>query len=130
MVASAELGPDFDVEKHFTPRYNPWDQRLCLVPDGDLFNVDHVPGKASVVTDQIETFTETGASSCTPARSSPADIIVTATGLKMKLMGGMQIVVDGVPVDLGKTLSYKGMMFSRCAEPGRRPSATPTRRGR
>lgn len=109
-LAKAELGPDVDVEKHFTPRYNPWDQRLCLVPDGDLFKSIRA-GRASVVTDEIETFTETGLR-LRSGEELKADVIITATGLKMKLMGGAQIVVDGVPADLGKTLSYKGMMFS------------------
>ena len=81
-----QLGPDFDVQKHFTPRYNPWDQRLCLVPDADLF-VAIRSGKAAVVTDEIDTFTETGIQ----LRSGDllqADIIVTATGLKLKCLGG------------------------------------------
>ena len=104
------LGPDYDVATHFTPRYNPWDQRLCLVPDADLFAAINA-GRASVVTDQIATFTATGLRLCSGA-DLPADVIVTATGLHLKLLGGMQLAVDGVPVDLAKTLSYKGMMYS------------------
>lgn len=105
-----ELGPDYDVATHFTPTYNPWDQRLCLVPDADLFAAIRA-GSVSIVTDQIERFTESGLRLCS-GRKLEADIIVTATGLTMRLMGGIALTVDGVPVDLGKTLSYKGMMFS------------------
>jgi len=108
--AQAALGPDVDVGKHFTPRYHPWDQRLCLVPDGDLFKAIR-DGKASVVTDEIETFTETGIKLRSGAELA-ADIIVTATGLKVKLMGGAQIVVDGAPADLGNTMNYKGVMYN------------------
>jgi monooxygenase len=109
-MAKAELGPDIDTAKHFTPRYNPWDQRLCLVPDGDLFKAIRA-GKAAVVTDEIETFTETGLK-LRSGEELPADIIVTATGLVMRSMGGMQLVVDGHIVNPGATMSYKGMMFS------------------
>ena len=109
-MTQKQLGPDYDVGTHFTPEYNPWDQRLCLAPDGDLFRAI-VAGKVSVVTDQIETFTEKGIR-LRSGQELAADIIVTATGLNMKLMSGVQLVVDEVPVDLAKTLSYKGMMFS------------------
>ena len=109
-MAQKELGPQYDVEKHFSPRYNPWDQRLCLVPDSDLF-VAMRGGKVSIVTDEIETFTETGLQLRSGERLD-ADIIVTATGLKVKLLGGMQVVVDGTPVDLSRTMGYKGVMFS------------------
>lgn len=105
-----ELGPDYDVETHFAPRYNPWDQRLCLVPDSDLFKALKA-GKASVVTDQIASFTESGLQ-LQSGKHLEADIIVTATGLVMKLMSGIQVVVDGQPVDLAKTVSYKGLMLS------------------
>ena len=105
-----ELGPKYDVEKHFSPRYNPWDQRLCLVPDSDLFATIRA-GKASIVTDEIETFTETGLR-LRSGDEIEADIIVTATGLRLKLLGGTQIVVDGAPVDMSRTLGYKGVMFS------------------
>lgn len=104
-----ELGQDYDL-KHFTPDYNPWDQRLCLVPDSDLFRAIS-DGRASVVTDHIETFTETGLQ-LKSGEHLDADIIVTATGLVLKLMSGLQLVVDGKPVDLSKTMAYKGMMYS------------------
>ncbi len=105
-----QLGPNYDVEKHFTPRYNPWDQRLCLVPDADLFN-SIKEGKASVVTDQIETFTEKGLK-LSSGEELEADVIITATGLKLQLLSGMKVSIDGAPVDLSKTMNYKGMMFS------------------
>ena len=108
-LAQAELGPDVDIS-HFTPRYNPWDQRLCLVPDGDLFKAIR-DGKASVVTDEIETFSQTGLK-LRSGNELPADIIVTATGLVVKLMGGMELVVDGRTVNPGAALNYKGMMLS------------------
>ena len=104
-----ELGEQYD-SKHFTPPYNPWDQRLCLVPDADLFRAIR-EGRVSVVTDHIETFTEDGLL-LTSGERLDADIIVTATGLVLRLFSRMQLVVDGAPVDLPKTLVYKGMMFS------------------
>ena len=104
-----ELGEDCDIG-HFTPRYDPWDQRLCLVPDSDLFRVLR-EGKASVVTDEIENFTETGVR-LRSASHLDADIIVTATGLVMKIMAGLDLIVDGQAVDLSKTMAYKGMMYS------------------
>jgi monooxygenase len=104
------LGPDYDVDTHFTPRYNPWDQRLCLVPDADLFAALK-DGSASVVTDHIETFTPTGLKLQSGA-TLDADVIVTATGLNMQLLSGMEVVVDGKVADLSKSMSYKGMMFS------------------
>ncbi|WP_165189342.1 flavin-containing monooxygenase [Caulobacter soli] len=104
------LGPDYDIETHFTPRYNPWDQRLCLVPDADLF-ASIKAGKTSVVTDHIETFTETGLK-LTSGQSLDADIIVTATGLRMQLLGEMEVLVDGRKIAPHETTSYKGMMFS------------------
>ncbi|WP_119677692.1 flavin-containing monooxygenase [Indioceanicola profundi] len=106
----AHLGPGHDVEKHFTPSYNPWDQRLCLVPDADLFKSIR-DGKASVVTDQIDSFTETGLRLRSGGQLD-ADVVVTATGLKLKMMGGMRMEVDGRPVEMPNTLTYKGMMFS------------------
>jgi len=105
-----ELGPDYDVEKHFTPRYNPWDQRLCLVPDSDLFHAIR-SGKASVVTDLIESFTEKGVL-LKSGRELEADIIVTATGLDLVLLGGASFEVDGEPVNFADTFSYKAMMYS------------------
>lgn len=105
-----QLGPAYFVERDFTPRYNPWDQRLCLVPDGDLFHAIKA-GKASIVTDTIDTFTETGIRLAS-GQELEADIIITATGLTMRLMAGVGLDVDGAPVDLGRTLTYKGIMYS------------------
>lgn len=107
-MRGAEAG--FDVATHFTPSYKPWDQRLCLVPDGDLFDTLR-KGRASVVTDHIEAFTETGLR----LRSGVelvADLVVMATGLKLKFLGGLQLEVDGQRIDPSKTLTYKGMMCS------------------
>jgi monooxygenase len=104
-----ELRDKYD-SKDFTPPYNPWDQRLCLVPDADLFRSMR-EGRVSVVTDQIETFTEDGLL-LKSGTHLDADIIVTATGLVLKLFSGTQLVVDGVPVVMPKTFVYKGMMFS------------------
>ena len=109
-LVQKELGPGYDVDTHFAPRYNPWDQRLCLVPDADLFAAIR-SGKVSLVTDHIATFTETGMQ-LRSGQELTADIIVTATGLSLKLMSGVQLVVDGVPVELSRTMSYKGMMYS------------------
>lgn len=105
-----ELGPDYDVEKHFTPRYKPWDQRVCLVPDSDMFKAIRA-GRAAVVTDQIETFTEKGIA-LKGGETLEADLIVTATGLNLQPVGGLQLSVDGKPVVLSSTMSYKGMMYS------------------
>ncbi len=105
-----ELGPDYDVDTHFTPRYNPWDQRLCLVPDSDLFQ-SLKSGASSVVTDQIERFTPKGIL-LKSGQELEADIIVTATGLKLELLGGLKVSVDGVAKTMSKTMSYKGMMYS------------------
>jgi monooxygenase len=105
-----ELGPSYDVATHFTPRYNPWDQRLCLVPDGDLFKAIQ-SGRVSMATGQIDAFTPSGIR-LGSGQDLPADIIVTATGLVMKLMNGVELLVDGRRVELPKTLSYKGMMLS------------------
>jgi monooxygenase len=109
-LAQAAVGPGIDAAKHFNPRYEPWDQRLCLVPDGDLF-VALRAGKASVVTGEIDTFTETGLR-LTSGEDLEADIIVTATGLKLQLMGGIKIEVDGKPVEVASTTIYKSVMFS------------------
>ena len=105
-----QLGPDYDVEKHFTPSYDPWDQRLCLIPNGDLFEAIK-NGRASVVTDHIDRFTETGIQ-MQSGEKVEADIIVTATGLELKVLGGVEFDVDGEPVDFSKTWTYKGMMYS------------------
>jgi len=106
----AWLGPAFDVARHFTPRYNPWEQRLCLVPDGDLFKAINAK-RASVVTDGIECFTEKGLR-LTSGVELEADLIVTATGLNLEVLGGVQVSVDGAPVDWSQTLNYKGLMYS------------------
>ncbi len=106
----AALGPDFDVDTHFTPRYDPWDQRLCLVPDGDLFKALR-KGAATAATDSIVSFTETGIELASGAHLD-ADIIVTATGFEMLTLGGISCVVDGQPIDFSKTWSYKGFAYS------------------
>jgi len=105
-----QLPADFDVDTHFKPRYNPWDQRLCAVPDGDLFKSIRT-GKVSVVTDTIETFTEKGVRLHSGAELE-ADIIVTATGFTLQMMGGAEMVVDGEVVRLSEKMTYKGMMLS------------------
>ncbi len=102
--------PEDEIAKHFTPTYNPWDQRLCLVPDGDLFDAMK-SGKASVVTDHIEQFDETGIK-LKSGEHLDADIIVTATGLNMIFLNDVDVSVDGAPVDPSKTLNYKGAMLS------------------
>jgi len=109
-MAQAQLGPDYDVATHFTPRYNPWDQRLCLIPDADLFDALKL-GTASVVTDHIESFTERGIQ-LKSGQHLDADIIVTATGLEVRLLGGVEITVDGRPARPSESFSYKTMMFS------------------
>jgi len=108
MVRDA-LGPDYDVETHFTPRYNPWDQRLCAVPDSDLFAAIK-SGKVEMVTDTIDRFTEDGIALAS-GRELKADIVVTATGLNMQMLGGASLSVDGVTVEPFKTMMYKGMMI-------------------
>ncbi|MFC9595266.1 flavin-containing monooxygenase [Streptomyces sp. NPDC056944] len=104
----ARLGKSVDM-RHFTPSYKPWDQRLCVVPGGDLFTTLR-SGRASVVTDHIETFTETGVR-VRSGEEIPADIVVTATGLRMQLAGGMEIAVDGKPLVTRDHLLYKGVML-------------------
>ena len=106
----AYLGPNYDVAKHFTPSYNPWDQRMCLIPDADLFRAIR-RGNVSVETDHIEGFTETGLRLRSGA-TLDADIVVSATGLNIQLLGGMTVDVDGAAVDFGTRLNYKGMMYS------------------
>jgi len=105
-----EMGPDYDVGKHFTPSYNPWDQRLCLVPNSDFFESVR-SGKASIVTDTIDSFTEKGVL-LESGEELEADIIVTATGLNLVLLGGAEFVVDEQPVRISDTFSYMGMMYS------------------
>ena len=104
------LGPDYDIATHFTPRYNPWDQRLSLVPDADLFDAIKA-ARAEVVTDTIDRFVPEGIR-LTSGRVLPADVIVTATGLDLQLMGGVPFTVDGRRIELGEQLQYKGMMFA------------------
>jgi monooxygenase len=103
------LPPGYDIDTHFTPSYNPWDQRMCLVPDGDLFRAIS-RGDAAVVTDRIESFTERGLKLESGAELE-ADVIVTATGLDLLFLGGMRLGVDGEPVDVPETMAYKGMML-------------------
>jgi monooxygenase len=104
------LPPGYDVDKHFEPRYDPWDQRVCLVPDGDLFAALS-RGDASIVTDEIETFTERGLRLASGAELD-ADLIVTATGLNLLTLGGIELTVDGREVDVSETVAYKGLMLS------------------
>ena len=103
------LPEGYDVDTHFNPRYNPWQQRMCLVPDSDLFEVLS-RGDASIVTDGIETFTETGLK-LTSGAELEADVIVTATGLNLLLLGGIELAVDGEDVDFADKVAYKGMML-------------------
>jgi cation diffusion facilitator CzcD-associated flavoprotein CzcO len=105
-----ELGPDYDVDQHFTPTYSPWDQRLCLVPNSDLFKAIN-SGQASVVTDEIATFTEDGIE-LTSGEVLEADIIVTATGLQVVTLGEVDFFVDGDPVDFSECWTYKGFAYS------------------
>ncbi|WP_369368516.1 flavin-containing monooxygenase [Streptomyces sp. CG4] len=108
---NAKLLPEgYPVDEHFNPPYDPWDQRLCAVPDGDLFHAIR-RGDASVVTDRIETFTETGLRLAS-GRELTADIVITATGLNVQAMGGITLDVDGRPVSIDDTVAYKGMMLS------------------
>jgi monooxygenase len=109
-MAIKQLPDGYDVDTHFKPSYNPWDQRLCLVPDGDLFEAIR-DGRASVVTDRVATFTEQGLRLESGAEL-PADIVVTATGLQLLAFGGVELAVDGRPVRLPETMAYKGMMLS------------------
>ena len=104
-----DLPAGYDIDTHFTPRYDPWDQRFCVVPDGDLFRAIR-DGRAAVVTDHVDTFTETGIRLRSGAEL-PADIIVTATGLDLLFIGGMALTVDGHPVEVAERMTYKGMML-------------------
>jgi cation diffusion facilitator CzcD-associated flavoprotein CzcO len=104
------LPQGFDVDTHFTPRYNPWDQRLCLVPDGDLFEA-LADGSAEIVTDRIRAFTE-GGIELESGRQLEADVVVTATGLELLFLGGMRLSVDGAELDVPRTFTYKGMMLA------------------
>lgn len=108
--AVKNLPQGYDIDRHFKPRYEPWDQRLCLIPNNDLYKAVR-EGRASVVTDQIETFTERGVR-LQSGQELEADIIVTATGLQMLAIGGLNIAVDGTPVHPGESYVYKGAMLS------------------
>ncbi|QGN48742.1 NAD(P)-binding protein [Micromonospora sp. WMMC415] len=109
-AARGRLPVGYDVDRHFSPRYDPWDQRLCVVPDGDLFAAIR-RGRASIVTDTIETVTETGVRLASGEQLA-ADVIVTATGLNLLALGDTVLTVDGEDVDLAATVAYKGMMLS------------------
>ncbi|MEX2447317.1 MAG: NAD(P)/FAD-dependent oxidoreductase [Solirubrobacterales bacterium] len=104
------LPPGYDVDTHFTPRYDPWDQRLCLVPDGDLFAAIS-SGRAEVVTDRIARFVEDGIELESGARLE-ADVVVTATGLNLLFLGGVALSLDGEPIEIPRAIAYKGMMLS------------------
>jgi cation diffusion facilitator CzcD-associated flavoprotein CzcO len=106
----AVLGPDYDIETHFTPSYRPWRQRIAFVPDADLFQ-GIKSGKASVVTDEIETFTEQGILLKSGQRLD-ADIIITATGFNLNVLGDIAFSIDGKPLDFAQTVTYRGMMFT------------------
>ncbi|WAC53593.1 flavin-containing monooxygenase [Gordonia sp. SL306] len=109
-INASQLPEGYPVDTHFNPPYNPWDQRLCVVPDSDLFRTIR-KGKASIVTDRIATFTETGVL-LESGEELEADIVVTATGLNIKIIGGIDLSVDGRPVSLPDTVVYRGMMLS------------------
>ena len=109
-MAQRRLPEGYDVEKHFGPRYKPWDERLCLAPNGDLFKTIR-KGKADVVTDTIDRFTKTGIKLAS-GQELEADIIITATGLNLQLFGGADIMRNGVTIDLHDTMAYKGMMLT------------------
>lgn len=109
-AAAKYLGEGFDVATHFTPRYRPWRQRIAMIPDGDLF-VAIRDGKASVVTDKIEKFTKTGILLKT-GKQLEADIIVTATGFNLNVLGDIAFDVDGIPLDLSQSVTHRGVMFT------------------
>jgi cation diffusion facilitator CzcD-associated flavoprotein CzcO len=109
-AARAILGEDFDIDKHFTPRYRPWRQRIAFIPDGDLFQ-GLAAGKATVETDTIETFTENGVL-LSSGKELTADIIITATGFDLLVLGGIEFSVDDKAVNLADTVTYRGMMFT------------------
>ena len=106
----AVLGPDYDIETHFTPSYRPWRQRIAFVPDADLFQ-GIKSGKASVVTDEIDRFTETGIL-LKSGQTLDADIIITATGFNLNVLGDIAFAIDGKPLDFAETVTYRGMMFT------------------
>jgi cation diffusion facilitator CzcD-associated flavoprotein CzcO len=104
------LGPDYDIDTHFTPKYRPWRQRIAFIPDGDFLQAI-AAGKASVVTDEIESFTATGLL-LKSGKSLDADIIVTATGFNLSVLGDIVFTIDGKMLDLADTVTYRGMMFT------------------
>ena len=108
--ARAYLGADFDVERHFHPSYNPWDQRLCLAPDGDLYRAIRA-GRARVVTGEIESFTPSGLR-MRDGEEVPADIVVTATGLELQPLGNVALSLDGKSLETSELVGYRGMMFA------------------
>ena len=108
-LVKMQLPDGYEVDTHFKPKYDPWDQRLCLVPDGDLFKAIR-RGDASVVTDQVDQFTENGIRLAS-GEELPADIVVTATGLELLFIGGIDVSIDGEALDLPDKLTYKGMML-------------------
>lgn len=109
-MAADQLQPGYDVQTHFTPRYNPWDQRICVVPDGDLFEAIRA-GRAAVVTDHIDCFTATGVR-LTSGQELAADIVVLATGLKLNALGDIALTIDGHACDASQSMAYKGMLLS------------------
>jgi len=109
-MAAAELPADFDIDTHLSPSYNPWDQRVCMAADGDFFEVLR-EGRASIVTSTLERFTP-GGIRLGDGTELEADIIVTATGLRLMMLGGLELEVDGAPVEVGSTVAYKGMMLA------------------
>ena len=109
-AARAHLGADYDLDTHFTPSYRPWRQRIAYIPDGNLFKVI-ASGKATVVTDEIERFDATGIGLKSGAHLD-ADIIITATGFHLSVLGDIGFVIDGVPLDFAETVTYRGMMFT------------------
>ncbi|RRJ82904.1 flavin-containing monooxygenase [Aestuariirhabdus litorea] len=108
--AARELGPEVPVDPHFTPNYNPWDQRMCLIPDGDLFAALR-SGAADIVTDRIRRFTKNGVE-LSSGKLLDADIIVPATGLQVEFLAGMSLSLDGKPLQFNELLNYRGMMFN------------------
>jgi len=104
------LGPDFDVDTHFTPRYRPWRQRVAFIPDGDLFRAIR-DGKAAVVTDEIESFTGTGIR-LKSGQALEADVIVTATGFNLNVLGDIAFTIDGAPLDFSASVTWHGVMFT------------------
>jgi cation diffusion facilitator CzcD-associated flavoprotein CzcO len=109
-LVERHLPPDYDLDTHFNPRYDPWDERICVVPDADLFEAI-AAGRVSVVTDQIETFTEDGIK-LVSGKELEADLVVTATGLSLQALGGIELSVDGDPVDVPSAVAYRGSMLA------------------